>query len=351
MKRLGYKRIFLVLLVLLFTAYLVEAEELSKTVQKSFNIKSDTRIDVNNKYGNIIIKNWDKNVFELKVTVDAKGSSASKTQRILDAIDIDISDRISSGELSVYTDIGNINGNSSFSVHYEISMPGTNPMRLENSFGNIFMGSHAGDLKVTVKYGQLMAEDLEFAEVRIDFSSSRCEIESLKKGSLDLRYSKLSVEELGDVEISSQFSDVEIEKAGNLVMNGKYGNIELETVNSIKGDIQFAGVDIEYLGEALDLKAKHGDGIKLENVNRKFNKIYIDNQFSSVEINLENGTEALLDFNLEFGNLRAHGDGINFNRVIKDHNSSEYSGFLGDKDASSEIRVSTKYGNIRFEVN
>ncbi len=351
MKRLGYKRIFIVLILLFLASFLAEAEELTKTIQKSFNITEQTKIKVDNKYGNIIINKWNKNIIDLNVTIEAEGRNGSKSQQILDAIDVDISDRTSSGELSFTTSIGSIKGNSSFSVNYEISMPDKNPLELSNSFGNVYMGSHIGDLDITIKYGQLMAEDLEFADIRLDFSSSRCEIESLKKGSLDLRYSKMSVEELGDVNIESQFSEIEIERAGNLVMDGKYGSIELESVNSLKGDIQFSGIDIEYLGESLDLRAKHGDGIKLENVNVNFSKIIIDAQFSSVEINLEEGSKTQLDFNLQFGNLRAHGDGINFSRVIKENNSSEYSGFLVSQDANSEVRVSTRYGNIRFEVD
>jgi hypothetical protein len=132
----------------------------------------------------------------------------------LEAIQIDINDRISSGLLSVETEIGQISGNSNFSVHYEISMPGSNPMKLSNSFGNIYMGSHDGDLDIALKYGQLMAEDLKKADVHIEFSSARCEIESLSSGRLDLRYSKMEIEDLGDIEINSQFSELQVENAG-----------------------------------------------------------------------------------------------------------------------------------------
>jgi len=340
-----------VLLLSLLSAYFAEAEELTKSVRKSFNVNKDTRVELNNKYGNIIIKKWDKDAVDLDIEIRVDAKNESKSQNALDKINVNISDKIDAGALVVHTDIGNINGKASFSIDYTIMIPATQPLVVKNSFGNVFMSSHSGDLDVLVKYGQFRAEDLNFAEVRVDFSSSRCEIESMRKGKLDLRYSKLSVEELGDVDISSQFSDVEIERGGNLVMNGKYGNIELESVNSLKGDIQFSGIDIEYLGESFDVRSKHGDGIKLRHVDKTFKNIFIENQFSSVNISLENGAEAQLDFDLNFGNLRANGEGINFNRVIKEHNSSEYSGYVGSSAASSEIRVSTKYGNIRFEVD
>jgi hypothetical protein len=351
MKRLGYSKIFLVLALLFLTAYFAEAEEMTKRVSKSFNIKKDTKIEVSNKYGNIIIKRWDKNVLDLKVEIMAEARSEAKTQKILEAIQIDISDRISSGMLSIETEIGQISGNSDFSVDYEISLPAVNPLSLTNNFGNIYMGSHDGDLEITLKYGQFMAEDLKKADLHIEFSSARCEVESLSNGKLDLRYSKMEIEDMGDIEINSQFSELKVENAGNLRLDGRYGSLEIENLKSLRGDIQFSGLDIENLEGSIVLETKHGDGINLEKVSKKFDKIDIEGQFSTININMENGATSQLEFDLQFGNLRAHGDGINFTKVIKENSSSEYSGYLGRSDASSLIKISTRYGNIRFEVN
>lgn len=350
MKHLSYKISVLFLLTLFVAVSSTYAEEATKRVAKNFKINSDTRIDIDNKYGNIIINRWDKNEFDLKVEIEAKGKNESKTQKILDAISIDISDRISSGNLSIETEIDNISGNSSFSINYEITMPNTNPLRLKNSFGSVYMGSYQGDLNVEVKYGQFQAEDLENADVHIEFSNSRCEIETLKSGKLDLRYSKMAIEEMGDIEIASQFSELEIEDAGAIKLDGRYGNFEMENVKSLKGDIQFAGIDIEYLGESLHLDARHGDGINLEKVSKSFQEIEIDSQFSSIDINLEGGSSATLNFDLQFGNLKAYGEGINFNKVIKEHTSSLYEGYLGNKNSTSSIRVNSRHGNIRLDV-
>jgi len=351
MRKLFYKKAGLTFLVILISLSQIFAQEATKRISKSFNINSDTKIEIGNKFGNVIINKWDKNVLDLKVIIEAKGKSDSKTQKILDAIEIDISDRISSGQLSIKTEIGSINGNTSFSIHYEITMPNTNPLKLSNSFGNVYMGSYKGKLDVVVKYGQLMAEDLYDASVRLDFSNSKCEIETLKHGELDLRYSKMAIENMGNVEISGQFSDLEIENAGALTLDGRYGNIEIENIKSLKGNIQFTGLDIENLEESIILEAQHGDGINIDQVSNGFKEIDIEGQFSSIDITMESGTKARLQFDLQFGNLKAHGEGINFTNVIKDHNTSEYEGYLGKSDASSSIKISTKYGNIRFDVD
>ena len=351
MKNLFYKKTGLIFLVILISLSQLIAQEATKRISKSFNINSTTKIEIKNKFGNVIINKWDKNVLDLKVKIEAKGKSDSKTQKILDAIEIDISDRISSGQLSIETEIGSISGNSSFSVHYEISMPNTNPLNLSNSFGNVYMGSYKGNLDVDVKYGQLMAEDLDKASIRLDFSNSKCEIETLKSGKLDLRYSKMAIEDMGDVEISGQFSDLEIENAGSIELDGKYGNIEIENIKSLKGNLQFAGLDIENLEESIILEARHGDGINIDQVSNGFKSIDIEGQFSSIDITMESGAKARLQFDLQFGNLKAHGEGINFTKVIKDHNTSEYEGYLGKSNAPSLIKVSTKYANIRFDVD
>ena len=351
MRRLFYRKTGLIFIFILISLLQLFAQEATKRISKSYDINSDTKIEIKNKYGNVIINKWDKNVLDLKVKIEAKGKSDSKTQKILDAIEIDITDRISSGQLSIETEIGSISGNSSFSVHYEISMPNTNPLNLSNSFGNVYMGSYKGNLDVKVKYGQLMAEDLDDASIRVEFSSAKCEIETLKSGKLDLRYSKMAIEDMGAVEISGQFSDLEIENAGSIELDGRYGNIEIENIKSLKGNIQFAGLDIEHLEESIMLETRHGDGINIDQVSNGFKEIDIEGQFSSIDITMESGSTAQLQFDLQFGNLKAHGEGINFTKVIKDHNTSEYKGYLAKSNAPSLIKVSTKYGNIRFDVD
>lgn len=350
MRQLVYNKSALVLLVICMSLGQLAAQEATRVVSKSFNIKPDTKIEVKNKFGNVMINKWDKNVFDLKVEIEAKGKNDAKTQKILDAIEIDITDKIASGYLSIETEIDDINGNSSFSVHYEIHMPNTNPLQVSNSFGNLYMGSYAGELEVEVKYGQFQAEDLDKADIRVDFSNARCEIETISSGKIDLRYSKMAIEETGDIEISSQFSDLEIEKAGNIELDGRYGKFEIEQVKSIVGDIQFSGLEIEMLEETIVLETRYGNGIGLEKVSNQFKKVDIEGQFSSIDINMEHGATALLDFELQFGNLRANGDGINFTKVIKEQSRSEYEGYLGKSDATSTISVETKHGNIRFEV-
>ena len=349
MKRRYYSKVLLFLIILLVNVRLY-ADEQQKLVSKSFNISSNTEIKISNRHGNVIINRWDKNVLDLKVSIEVDSRTESKTEKVLDAIEIVITDRISSGRLSIETEIGNISGNSSFRVNYEVNMPDTNPLTLSNSFGNVYIGSYKGPMEIDVKHGQFQAEDLDKANIEIGFSYARCEVESLKSGKLDLSHSKMMVEHMGDVEIYSQFSDLEIENASSIILDGKHGNFQIENIKSFEGEIQFAGLNIDNLEESIVLETRHGNGINIDNISKSFRVIDIEGEFSTVDISLQNGSAARLNFYLQFGNLKAHGDGINFDKVIKDHTTSEYEGYLGSSTATSSVKINTKHGNIRFDV-
>jgi hypothetical protein len=350
MKALYYKKAILILLIIFVSGNYLFAAEATKRVTKSFNIKSDTKIEVDNQFGNVIIKKWDQNVLELKVNIQVESKNDSRVQKMLDDIEIEITDRISSGSLSIVTEIDGNNQNSNFSINYEITMPDTNPLKLSNKFGNVYMGSYSGDLDVDVRFGQYQAEDLENATIRIEFSNAMCEIETLKSGELDIRYSKLTIDEVGDLEIESQFSDLEIANAGSLELDGRYGSFEIGSVKSLTGEIQFAGLNIENLAETIVLDTRHGNGIQIEKISNKMKKVDIEGEFSTINLSMESGTRSQLLFLLDFGNLKANGQGINFTKVIKEQSHSEYEGYLGSKDATATVKVDTKHGNVRFDV-
>ena len=352
MKRLVFNSIITGIFLIFLALQNVWAIQTSKQVNRTFTLKPTTEVSVSNKFGNIIIHRWDKNTMEMKVNISVDSKSVSNTQAVLDAIDVKITDRISSGQLYIETLIPESKTQkSSYSINYEINMPGTNKLILSNQFGNVIMGSHTGDLDLSVKFGQLIAEDLKKARIQVEFSNAKCEIESVEAGSVELKYSKMMIGDCGNIGVSSQFSDIEINKAGTIDMDARYGKVAIYQVGVLTGSIQFAGLSISKLTESVRLDAKHGNGISLESVSRNFKSIEIDGQFSPIDISMLGGTQAKLQFDLQFGNLKANGTGINFIKVLKDNTTSQYEGYLESSNASSLVKVNSKYGNIRFEVN
>ena len=351
MRKSHYNKIIALAVILtMWTVTALHAQEKTRLITKSYDIRKDTRIEVSNKFGDVIIKTWDKGSVEIRVEIEARGRNEAKTQRILDAIDINFNDRISNGYLSVKTDVGNTGNNASFSINYEISMPDGNSMVLQNSFGNVYMDDYRGDLQLKLKYGQLVAGALSDGDISVSFSPSRCEIDALLAGELDLGYSKMTIDAVGDIKITSRFSDLEIEKGGDISLEARYGDLEIASLKSLEGELQFAGLEIGYLSERLEVEARYGDGIKIEKISKNFKEIDIENSFSSVRLNLPAGIKTTLAFDLQFGSLKLDGEEVTFTKVVKETNSSEYRGYIGSAQATSSIKVETKYGNIRLET-
>src|SRR6056300_141937 len=62
-----------------------------KKLSKSYNVNSDAKLQVENKYGNIEISPWDRDEISIEVVIRVTGNSESKVEDKLDDIDIEFS--------------------------------------------------------------------------------------------------------------------------------------------------------------------------------------------------------------------------------------------------------------------
>jgi hypothetical protein len=93
----------------------------------------------------------------------------------------------------------NHNGKKGFEINYTVNMPKGNPLKLKNSFGDVYLANLDGKADLNVSYGSLKAENLTHAEsfVKVAFGSGN--IAYLKGGTLDVDYSKVNVERMGNL--------------------------------------------------------------------------------------------------------------------------------------------------------
>ena len=111
-------------------------DDKKKYVEKNYNVSATTKLQIENKFGDVEINSWEKNEFDIKVEIIGKGRNEERSQRILDAIEIDITE--GSGEIVFETEVGNLKNKNGegFEINYTIYMPDTNPLEIKNSFGD-----------------------------------------------------------------------------------------------------------------------------------------------------------------------------------------------------------------------
>ena len=268
--------------------------EKKKYVEKSYQVNSSTLLGIRNKFGEIEINSWDKNEFSIKVEIIGRGRSDERAQRILDRIEIEISE--SSSEILFETEISNLKGNDKegFEVNYTVSMPEINPLDIRNSFGDVYMGNRGGDLEINVSYGSMKVGDVA-GDTDLKLSFGNGGIGNIQDGDLNIKYSDFEIETAVTLDLEQGFSDVELEEVDDLDLESKYGNIEIEKANTIDADVHYSDFEIGELTTSIELECSYLGGFQIDKLSKSFKLVDIEGKFSSYEIVLESGLNANIE--------------------------------------------------------
>lgn len=216
-----------------------------KIVEHTYSISADELIHLDNQFGEIEITHWNRNEVKIRVVVTASSTDESKAQKVLDAITIE--HKQSGGEVSVETKIAknsNLNNKkgkkTEFKINYEISMPNSNPLILENSFGPIEIGDHSGEIEIDLQFGDLDAGRLSnLDDLNLQFGSG--DIEYIQGGELDIQFSSISIDEIaGDFECKLSFckkSTFEFsDRVEGIDINADHSTFDLELPSNLSAD-------------------------------------------------------------------------------------------------------------------
>ena len=141
-----------------------EAQEFTKTIKKEFPISQTGTVDLTNKYGKVEVHTWDRNRVKIDVSIVVDARSESAAQEVFDRIQIDFSndDAFVKAETSIESSNswwkGSWNNKSEFQVNYEVYMPSTCDLNLDNQYGNSNVEAISGSADVKVKYGDFQLE-------------------------------------------------------------------------------------------------------------------------------------------------------------------------------------------------
>ncbi|WP_084371341.1 DUF4097 family beta strand repeat-containing protein [Reichenbachiella faecimaris] len=351
MKKLAYNLMIVVTLIGLLSGGLEGKDkgldyEKSRKISKSYDVKSNVRLAIENSFGRVHINTWDQNKITVDIEIIARMNNESRAQDLLDKIEIDIEE--SSSEISFETRLGNLRNRDreEFEINYKVNMPKKNPLRLKNSFGGNYIGDLMGESDIDISYGDLKIEKLfGLTDIKISFSDGS--IQLIKQGEIEIKYSDVEINELGVVRMEQGFSDVEVEKIGTIDLTSKYGDMEIGTVQGIKGYVGYSEFSIDRLEVELDMETSYSGDFTINEVAKGFSKILIDGKFGDYRISFEEGTNFTFDTELSFSDFSYSGLPLDFDYKVKEDFKSRYKGRMGSGQGGF-IRIDTSYGDIRF---
>ncbi len=303
-------RHLIVLLVAILAGVATVRAQFTETREftKRFAVTPEQSIEITNKYGKIELTTWEKDsvVFEVKMKVEEK--KLSRLDKALDNIDFDFteSQHYLIGRTIVdknRTQLGSeflkfketlLQTDGSIEIDYKVWLPATNPLKIENKFGDIYMDDYDGELEINLSNGKLKAHDFG-SQARLILNFADASINKMERGGIEANYSDIYIKQGNDLKYSGKSSEIEMIETKSLTADSRRDKFRLRRIGSIEADGNFSNFRINDLLSRANFKMLYGN-LEIENAPVEFENIYIESR--NTDINLYFPTESEFKFEL-----------------------------------------------------
>lgn len=211
----------------------VKEKSISKTYPASGN-----KLSIENSFGHVKFIAWDKNEIKVDVHIEASSDQQDVAQKTFDAISV--SDKQQGNEIEFKTTINNNkngckNCKSSMNIDYEVHLPTSVALNVENSFGGTELPDYSGAISITSKFGKLTTGTLSDAKnLVVEFGAAT--IKSVSNVNATFKFSQIDIDNLGGKNtINLEFCDVtkiELDKnLTSLTLNESYSTVNIKPGN------------------------------------------------------------------------------------------------------------------------
>lgn len=287
-----------------------EATELSKTITEQYTVSSGDNIEIKNKYGQIIVNTWDENLVQVEVKVTAYGKNKAAAEKILNRVKFDFNqvssyviletvlDRKSGLFKDLLNDIGDYSktllSKDRLDVDYELYIPEGAGLKIENKFGDVFLGDLKNRCEVTISNGNLKADDLSgYVDIGISFGNAY--FSTINDGDLELKVADVEIEEANALNISSSSSEIAIHKVIKGRINSRNDKFKITQIAHFSGKSSFSKIEVGKLLNLTDLDMNYGL-LAVSEINDDFTKIQLTGK--STDFNLSFDSQSYFNASL-----------------------------------------------------
>ncbi len=348
-----------------FDAMAVDDTKLTKDITRKFKVGPSINIDVENKYGQVIINAWDKDSVLVNVEVTAYGKNNSDTQKTLNRVDFDfdhvsnfltiktVFDRSSGTFKEVMRGIGDYSksllSKNKLQIDYEIYLQEKAAFDLTNKFGNVYIDRHSGQLKIVMSHGDLKANSLT-GNSRIELSFGNASIKNPQDGELKMRASEVEIDKSANLSLTSSSSEIEIEEAFSVKIDSRNDKLEIDNIQVIQGKGVFSKIRLGKVESLIDLELSYGD-VLADLIMSKYSKVEIEGRSTDIKLALSDRSSfnALLVARDDNFNLDEAMDGFERNDHENRKGFTVVSGKYGT-GSPSELTVKAQGGEVTVQL-
>ena len=198
----------------------------TKSVNKSYNVSSSDKLNIENSFGSVKVITWDRNEIKVDVAIEVSANTESLAQKILDRITV--SDGKGGSEISFKTSMKDVNNTkdekSSMEINYTISMPANNALTVKNDFGPTTIPDFRGEVDLTSKFGSLTTGNLSsIKNIHVEFGKAN--LANITSAPVTIKFSKAVISKLsGSIKLNLEFCN-----NVRLTLDNSLTNLDLKT--------------------------------------------------------------------------------------------------------------------------
>ena len=295
------KLILMTMCILASEAVFAQSFTVNKSFHRNFPAAANTEVSIDNKYGNISVipSDGDSVVFDVVIEVTNKYIVEAAEQLA------EINVRMGVSGYFIYS-ATEFNGNrndfktdwkmmtgavfntkNTVRVDYIVKVPAGITLKINNSYGNLIILDHSGNLNIDLTGGNLTAGILS-GKTSITLNGGKSQIRALTDANIKTDMNEMQIESVSSAFFDSRGSQFTIQKAGTITVDSRRDKWFIGNATQISGSGSFSNFTISRLMKDCNMKTFYGN-LTLSVIDSSFHSVNLIAESSNVSIALPTG--------------------------------------------------------------
>lgn len=350
MKKLVIKAI--ILLIWLFPAVLIAQDEedlKTYTREKDEKLHADkfSRVEIDNKHGDISFKAWDKDSIRVDVVAHVKAEDEDSGEDVLDHISLESSEEENALRFTT-TFEEDFYSSHPFNVSYEVYMPAGHDLKVRNRFGNINIASITGHMEIDLEFGDINQKgDAPIEDIDAKLAFGKADMGSFNNAKIELINAGIKLRNTENGDFSGKYCQIDLDRAGKVTIDTATGRLNIGKVNDIELTGDFCFASIEQIQERGHIEITNGL-LLIDSVTDRLKELAVNNDNAPINLSLPKSLSYTLHGEATNGQFR-HYRPENF-RIVKDMDKVSFSGDQNpEKEDGASIVLFSKNAGINID--
>ena len=270
---------------------------MEKDYNESFELAPENKVEITNKYGEVIVRVWNENRVKISVRVTAEGKNQEVVNKTMSRVNIalrkvgqtviaDTEIQSNNSGISFLNEVEDYSkslfGKQKLTINYEVWMPENIDLSVNNKYGDVYLASLSANVGITLAHGDLKGNKIN-GRLEMDHSYGKSTFDYINRGRINMRGAEITVEEGSSFSFQSSSSTIRLYNVHYAKIDSRNDKIYATNIGELVGMGRFSDVRAERVIKNVDLNFSFGE-IDLSQIDQKFKNINLIGK--STDINL-----------------------------------------------------------------